>query len=247
MPKIAKIAGYRFEVETPIEINRVATLLTKEPGTLRWLETLRTTDVLYDVGANIGVYTIVAAKRGVRVVAIEPHVPTAASLLRNIAQNGLAVNHAGGGGELVTVLTVALSDAAGFADFNYRSTEAGASGHQLGHTVGEDGVLFVPTARERKYALRLDTLNGLAGVPAPTAVKIDVDGNELDVVQGMTSLLLRTVQVEVRPRTDAAIQAVLEAAGLQLVERHYTHSGQLAIDRGADPLSIPHNVVYARR
>jgi hypothetical protein len=50
--------------------------VAKEPWTVRWLErNIRTDDVLYDIGANVGAYTLIAAalrRRGVRVVAVEP-------------------------------------------------------------------------------------------------------------------------------------------------------------------------------
>jgi hypothetical protein len=53
------------------------------------LHLLRPGDVFYDVGANVGSYTLLAATAGARVHAFEPSPPTAARLRRNVALNAL--------------------------------------------------------------------------------------------------------------------------------------------------------------
>ena len=63
----------------------------KEPWTVAWLErTLRAGDVFYDVGANVGAYSLVAAAlgRAERVVAVEPGYASYAALCDNIVLNG---------------------------------------------------------------------------------------------------------------------------------------------------------------
>jgi FkbM family methyltransferase len=65
---------------------------TKEPFTVAWLEReLQAGDVLYDLGANIGAYALIAAcgTPGVRVVAFEPGAETFAVLCENIVLNGV--------------------------------------------------------------------------------------------------------------------------------------------------------------
>src|SRR5215210_5569231 len=59
----------------------------KEPWTVEWIEqNLRDGDVLWDIGANVGVYSLIAAKvaSGARVVAVEPGYATFASLCDNV-------------------------------------------------------------------------------------------------------------------------------------------------------------------
>jgi methyltransferase FkbM-like protein len=146
--------------------------------------------------------------------------------------------------------SVALGDREGFRPFYYTSNEPGRSGHQLGHTRGETGKPFAPVAVEQKYATTVDALLKAGLLPEATVIKIDVDGNEPDVLAGMAGLLqapgLRSVQVEMHPASDAAIGERLTAAGFALAERHYTAQGQAALDAGHAPLSIPHNAVFTR-
>ena len=52
-----------IRISTPNEHHRADTYATKEPETIEWLrDNLRDGDVFYDVGANIGLYSLYAAK-----------------------------------------------------------------------------------------------------------------------------------------------------------------------------------------
>ena len=243
--QIIKVEQHIFECTTEAEVWRASTLLTKEPGTVAWLRrTLQPGDVFYDVGANIGLYSVLAhgcLQGAGLIVAFEPHVGNCARLLRHLRVNKVAP---------VQVYSLALSDRDEIIPFHYTSSLAGSSGHQLGHTRSEGGEPFEPVAVEQKVAARVDTLLKSGPLVPATAIKIDVDGNEPDVLGGMHGLLqaptLRSVQVEIHPQTDAVIQAVMVESGFRLTQRHYTDQGQQAITRGADPVQVPHNAVFDR-
>ena len=104
---------------------RVKTFFTKEPETIAWMGEFGSGDVLVDVGANVGMYSIWAAKtRGCQVYAFEPESQNYALLNRNIIYNHLSSN--------VIAFCIALSNDTGFdilhlADFNY-----GRSCHSFG-------------------------------------------------------------------------------------------------------------------
>src|SRR4051794_37732121 len=75
----------------------------KEPWTVKWIEAFEPGDVFYDIGANVGAYSLLAAKVGggaVPVVAFEPSAPTYHDLCVNVALNGCD--------EIVTPLPFAL-------------------------------------------------------------------------------------------------------------------------------------------
>ncbi len=235
---------YSFVCTNRLEVLRAATLLVKEEGTIAWLRGgARPGDVVYDVGANIGLYSIFAANllgaEGA-VYAFEPHAVNFTHLCRNIAENGL-------GGRVVP-LSVALSDADGFSDFNYLDWSAGSSFSQL----GEVSEAFETAFAELKYGVTVDTLIGANAVPPPNLVKIDVDGIEAKVLRGMKGLLAgnrrpRSVQVELQKHDDGAIADFMDSVGYAPVERHYSMFGQMKLARGVDPAAIAHNVVFAPR
>lgn len=230
-----RVGDYVFRCEDGIEVARAKTLFTKEPGTIAWLQRQVTPDdVLWDIGANIGLYTVVAAKLGATVVAVEPSPANAAALLRNIQANAL---------ERVIVLTVALHDADTWLPFHLISLRGGASGHQLGE--GQGAVV-----REQKIARRADTLVAERVIPPPTLVKIDVDGHEPAILRGMWNTLTRTpprsLQVEVQPETRKVIPDLLEPMGYTFRERHDTMAGALRLKDGAAPAGVAHNAIWER-
>ena len=66
---------------------RARTLLTKEPETIEWINTFSDRDVFWDIGANVGVYTLYAALRNIPVVSFEPSPANYYLLNRNIEIN----------------------------------------------------------------------------------------------------------------------------------------------------------------
>ncbi|MFH2204199.1 MAG: FkbM family methyltransferase [Elusimicrobiota bacterium] len=182
-------------VTSGIEHYRAETYASKEPGTLDWLDAeLREGDVLYDVGANIGLYSLYAAQRapGCAVFAFEPEAQNFAHLCRNIHRNGLT--------QIVPVC-VPLSDREEFARLHVTDMAAGTAFHSLHapSTQRSDGVRSV--LEQGALATSLDHMTEKLGLPAPSLLKLDVDGHELQIVKGMRSLLgsgkIRSLMVEI--------------------------------------------------
>ena len=53
---------FRFSVANPLLGLRARTLFTKEPETLEWIDRMKQGAVLWDVGANVGIYSCFASK-----------------------------------------------------------------------------------------------------------------------------------------------------------------------------------------
>lgn len=239
---------YRFRCETGTELWRAKTLLTKEAGTVDWIRAqVRGGDVFYDIGANIGLYTLLAGKRvGARgmVYAFEPHVGNVQSLLHNVGGNGL--------GEQVKVISCALNDREGFFDFHYHRSESGSSMSQLGDLRDAGGQQFAPVFSEFKYALTIDQLLLRGAIRPADHIKMDVDGNELLILRGMREYLgsprgARTIQVEINSRHKAELMDFMATAGYDVLLRHDTQHGKQALARGDDPESMGYNMIFQRR
>lgn len=145
-------------------------------------------DVFYDVGANTGLYTCLAADAGARVEAFEPYPPNVAELERNVAINDAAASVHG-------VALAAEPGTVGFAaesGTNLNDPGADSPGFGRGRIVEEGGDLEVP-------AVRGDDLIDDGTVPPPDVVKIDVEGAEELVVEGLAGPLqeCRVVYCEV--------------------------------------------------
>lgn len=239
---------YVFRCEEYGEVFRAMTLFIKEQGTVDWIRSeVQAGDVFYDVGANTGLYSLLAARRvgsdGL-VYSFEPHIPTARSLLENVAANGM--------GDRINVLTCALHDRDGLFAFNYRGAGPGGSGSQLDEVRDDTEATYAPVFSETKVGFTLDSLVQRFEVRPPDLVKIDVDGNELLILAGMEALLSgpqrpRAVQVEINKRHRDRLLAYMQEHEFELAERHYTLSGKRLLKRGADPDTIPHNAIFRPR
>lgn len=211
------VAGIRFDARGWRAMERAATLLTKEPDTISWLnEYVRDGDVLYDVGANIGVYSLYAAKRrGARVIAFEPMALNYAILNTNIFRNGLD--------DRIAAFNIALHDCNAVAALDIAMMIGGKAGNQFGRGLDER-----PADTVFRHGVIGLTLAGFVrdfGQPFPNHIKIDVDGNEPLVVAGMKDLLgdarLKTIAVELNLETHedhADVIETIKAAGFRLLD-----------------------------
>ena len=192
----------------------------KEPWTVEWIETsVNQGDVFCDIGANVGVFSLIAAMKctkKLQVVAFEPGYASFAHLCDNVV-----LNHCEG---VITPIPLPLSDQTGLAQFKYRSREAGQSRHAL-----LEKTRIGPGDGESRYqqpvlAMRLDDMVSTFNLPKPTHLKIDVDGAELRVLHGATEVLrhdgLRTILIEVETAIEDSVVAVLRDAGFSLVSRY---------------------------
>jgi FkbM family methyltransferase len=236
-----------FRCEDPLEVTRAVTLLEKEAGTVRFIRTeVHPGDVFYDIGANIGLYTLVAARRvgddGL-VCAFEPHGANVMNLMHNVAENGLNAR--------VKIVSAALNDSKGFFPFDYRSAEPGSALSRL-ESEGAVGDEFAPVFSEVKYATTVDALIADGVIPPAQLVKIDVDGNEPLVLRGMSEHLSgarrpRAVQIEIDPEVREPVHALMDGYGYVAAERHDTMGGRALVDSGRDPDQVVHNVVFRVR
>ena len=189
-----------------------------EPETRTWIDAMvvNQDSVLWDVGANVGVFSIYAAMRGLSVVAAEPAPQNLMLLTRNIT-----LNHAV---ERVTVLPIALSLASGSARMKLSDLRFGSAGHGFGTADMFRGK--APRTPHSEFALAgisIDDAVAHLNLPSPTYLKIDVDGIELAILRGaqiaLRGVVGACVELKHQPRVVEQIISTLAAAGLQLHHR----------------------------
>jgi FkbM family methyltransferase len=190
----------------------------KEPFTVEWIETLRPGDVLYDIGANVGAYSLIAAKatgNQARVFAFEPSPATYRDLFRNVLHNDCA--------DSITALPLALWSESKVLSFRFHLFRSGAAKHRVA-TELDSGHPRVSNV----IGVRLDDLIDRFGLPVPTHAKIDVDGGELELLRGAVRTLRqpewRSILIELELGGDTEqnleIKQLLAAAGFQPTQRH---------------------------
>ncbi len=163
--------------ETKWEKWRAETFWTKEPETLKWIESFEPNSSFADIGANIGQYSLYAAiqGRGHAVYAFEPQPANYQVLLRNIGLNKLH--------KQIIAYPFAATTRRKIGMIQIQEKDiAGGSGIQ----VQQAGNYFVQCIQPTDAMIF-------------NYIKIDVDGIELDIVKGMTLDLnyLKSVLIEV--------------------------------------------------
>lgn len=165
--------GYRiiddlaFALSSSLCKQRINTLYTKEPTTIEWMNHFNSEDIFFDIGANIGLYTIYAAKKkNCYVYSFEPQALNFAEINKNIYINRLT--------EKVRAYPIALSNKNELANLYLYDFSIGQSHNDVGENIGHRPLYQGTISR------RLDDLD----LPQPNHIKIDVDNLEYKIVQG---------------------------------------------------------------
>jgi FkbM family methyltransferase len=189
---------------------------TREPETLTWIEAFEAPCRFWDIGANIGVFSVYAGLRpGVEVSAFEPAAASYGALCRNIEANDL--------GARVRAYCVALSDRTQLGSLNLSGTNAGSVFNAFASTEDCFGNEIEVVFRQGMVGFSVDDFRRLFRLPAPNYLKIDVDSTEERILAGASETLrdpdLRSVLIELEASDTARnhrLMGALEAAGLSL-------------------------------
>ena len=146
----------------------------KEPDTAKWIETFSKDDVVFDVGANVGAYSLIMSKYARKVYAFEPSVFTFGTLVKNIYTNK-ASN--------ITPLNIALSQSKKIGTFEYSSIDLGSSSHSFGKNIKNQAY------RQDVLSYSMDSLIEDFGIEPPNHIKLDVDGIEFEILKSAVNTL----------------------------------------------------------
>lgn len=180
---------FKVNVTNETEKWRVDTFWTKEPETIKWIESFQDGDVFYDIGANIGIYSLYFATLypNGKCYAFEPDINNWNSLCTNTNLNGYT--H-------LKPINVAIHNKCGVLTFKSIKNEAGSAGGELmPYNNLTDNLHSVISA------LTVDIIFYSNLIPHANHIKIDVDGGEQQIIEGMTLALqnpaLKTILIEI--------------------------------------------------
>lgn len=181
-----------FAVPTTLTRWRAKTFSSKEPETLKWIDSFEKNSNFWDVGANIGLYSIYAAlKKNCRVVAVEPSVFNLELLAKNINLN-LQQNN-------VLILPIAVDEFASQNMFNLSSLEIGGALSTFRETFGYNGLPLEIKFKYKSVGIGIEKATNIWNIAPPDYLKIDVDGIEHLVLAGIGHLIrsTRSILIEV--------------------------------------------------
>ena len=220
--KEVKYNACLLKFTTPNAINRfrASSFATKEPETLEWIDSFPNGSVVWDVGANVGIFSCYAAKhKKCSVFAFEPSVFNLELLARNISINNLQ--------DMVVVVPLALTDKLDINSFNLSSTDWGGALSTFKEDYGHDGKKMPCVFRYRTIGIGMQNAVDFFKIPIPEYIKIDVDGIEHLILKGGVNILrfVRSILIEVNDdfkEQDTNVRKILTSSGFILNEKRHS-------------------------
>jgi FkbM family methyltransferase len=226
----ARRYGATFKLHLGDDVDRLLYLDTYERLALRdVLGVVRPGDLVIDIGANVGLYSLAAAAAGARVHAFEPVPATAARLRTSLALNPELTDR-------VTVHGEGLSDEPGTLTLFTESLD-GYSGHASAHLPTE--------AQVESIEVPMNTLDAAtADLEGPVRlVKVDVEGHEPAVLDGGREFFerMRPEYLFVEIEEDHLVRAGSSGAAFyqRILDLGYEAQGGYTLHHGLWPHTTP--------
>lgn len=213
----------RFSCPTARSAHDPDHLFDGEPETIRWIDSLPKNEVLWDIGANVGTYSIyAAAERKMNVVAFEPNAATFSVFARNIEINRCD--------DLVSAFSIALSDRTKVDHLYMANSAAGHSMHAFGTSENAMGKID-NAVKQTVLGYSIDDFVNAFSIAKPDHIKIDVDSIEDLIIKGgkqtiskyTKSILIEIIGDDLSQRENM-LTAHIESLGL-IHDPSFTKSG----------------------
>lgn len=185
---------------------------------------LNSGDVFYDIGANVGFFSLIAARMvgsSGKVYAFEPVPTNAAVVRRNARLNNL---------QNITVYEKAVSSSPGKGELLLAEHPGGAMLATAGATMNSAsrGAITVDL-------VSIDEMIAQKALTPPSLVKVDVEGVELDVLRGMSESIKQFKPIviyetddkyqEAFMRKNKEVDEFLEALGYEITTLEAAYAG----------------------
>ncbi len=185
-----------FHVSNSLIQWRVNSFYEKEPETIDWINSFEKDSVFWDIGSNIGLYSIYAAKRkNAKVFSFEPSTSNLRILSRNIFINKLS--------NQIYLIPLALNskNSLNFSQIKESTFREGGAENSFSVDYNWQGKSFKPKNEYNTLGTSIDFLTKNKIIPLPNYIKIDVDGIEHLILRGgietLKSKKIKSVLIEI--------------------------------------------------
>ena len=212
--------GQKLEFFAPSfkPLHRGQTVLTLQPEVPRWIDRFKPSSVFWDIGANVGAYTVYAGLReDINVLAFEPAGSNYYVLNKNIELNKQT--------NRVSAYCLALSDSSSMGHLTMLESSVGSAHHAFGDPRDSWDHLAINVVTQGAMSVSIDDLVYRYKMTFPNYIKIDVDGIEDKILAGsertLKDIRLRSVLLEMqsyKPDANKFMFGLLGSSGFSKVE-----------------------------
>ncbi|MDH5377610.1 MAG: FkbM family methyltransferase [Gammaproteobacteria bacterium] len=191
-------------------------IANREPKTNEWIKSFEPGEIFFDIGANNGIYGLLAAiLRDCTVYAFEPHFGSYYVMCLNIFANKLE--------NRMFAYPLAITDKEDYGSLYLSATWAGKSLNNYGESRPHEDPLWNATIPQAAVSTSIDAFVSRVGV-FPNHIKVDVDGLEHAIVEGASETLsnkaLRSIMLELDLKDQKHIDVIpkMQAFGFNRYE-----------------------------
>ena len=190
---------------------RVDTFYKTEPETLEWIDSFENKDnlVFWDIGANIGLYSIYNSlkNKNSTTIAFEPSTSNLRVLSRNISINNLDSK--------IKIFTPPLTNVENkFLTMKESTFREGGAMHSFGGSFDFEGKKFSSKMNYKIFGTNINFLIDNKILDIPDYIKIDVDGIEHLILEGGSKYLkdkkIKSLSVEINENFTEQMTKVLD-------------------------------------
>lgn len=152
-----------------------------EKDLINWIDTFSENDTFYDIGSNVGHFSIYAAKKNIRTYCFEGHFGNLSDFIYNIYLNDVA--------KMICLVPALLGEKNENKNFYLRDLMASSAKSEIDHEKNIYKSQERETLKLNTISMRLDFFIENKIIPKPSKIKIDVDGSEYFILKGLGKYL----------------------------------------------------------
>ena len=205
---------------------RVQTLFSKEPETIEWIDNFNSQEdiIFWDIGANIGLYSLYAAQKhkNIIIISFEPSTSNLRVLSRNISINKLY--------NKIAINQFPLNEKKNsYVAMNEPEFLEGWAMNAYGDPIDYEGKTFEAKQKYNLFGTNIDFLLDNKILEIPNYIKIDVDGIEHKILKGAEKYLnhqnIRSISVELNENYTSQFNEVTKIlSNNNFVVKHKKHA-----------------------
>ena len=155
---------------------RANTFSYKEPDTLDWIDNIDKDTTFLDIGANVGIYSLYASFKTNRIFSFEPDALNYSLLNLNILDNKKDNS--------IKAFPISMHSKEMMNTLNIQKYVWGGALSSFANKFDQFERRFTPEIEQGSYALTIDKIINFLEIKNKCFCKIDVDGNELEILKG---------------------------------------------------------------